>query len=63
MVVRTEGCIYLFEFKLDKSAEDALRQIEEKDYSLPYETDGRKVYKIGVNFSSEKRNIDSWIII
>ena len=62
MVVKTDKYIYIFEFKLDGSAEEALKQIEEKDYALPFESDGRKIYKIGVNFSSEKRNIDSWII-
>ena len=62
MVVKTDRYIYVFEFKLDGSAEEALKQIEEKEYALPFESDGRKIYKIGVNFSSKKRNIDSWII-
>ena len=62
MVVTTDRFVYLFEFKLDKSAKEALDQIEAKDYALPFQTDGRTLFKIGVNFSSEKRNIDDWII-
>lgn len=62
MTVNTSDYIYLFEFKLDKSAEEALKQINEKEYTLPWKFDGRHIIKIGVNFSSEKRNIDSWLI-
>ena len=60
MVVQTADYIYIFEFKLDKSADEALAQIEEKQYALPFANDPRKLYKIGVNFSSETRRIESW---
>ena len=50
------------EFKLDQSAEAALQQINEQQYALPFATDERKLLKIGVNFSSAKRNIDRWIV-
>ena len=50
------------EFKLDGSAEQALQQIGEKQYALPFAADSRKVFRIGVNFSSETRNIDRWIV-
>ena len=50
------------EFKLEGSAEEALKQIEEKQYALPFASDSRKVYKIGVNFSSSTRNIDKWVV-
>jgi hypothetical protein len=50
------------EFKLNGSAEEALQQINDKNYTLPFETDDRHVIKIGVNFSSSTRNIDRWII-
>ena len=63
MVVQTADYIYLFEFKLDKSADEALAQIEEKQYALPFANDPRKLYKIGVNFSSEKRRIESWKVV
>ncbi len=60
MVVQTADYIYLFEFKLDKSVEEALAQIEEMEYALPFAHDPRKLYKIGVNFSSETRRIQNW---
>ena len=62
MVVQTADYVYVMEFKLDGSAEQALQQIEEKQYALPFAADARKVFRIGVNFSSETRNIDRWIV-
>ena len=62
MVVQTADYVYVMEFKLDGSAEQALQQIEEKQYDLPFAADSRKVFRIGVNFSSETRNIDRWIV-
>ena len=59
-IVETQDFVYLFEFKLDKSADEALAQIEEKQYALPYAADARKLYKIGVNFDSKERNITEW---
>lgn len=54
--------VYVMELKLDKSPEEALAQIDSKEYALPWKDDGRKVFKIGINFLSSSRNIDSWII-
>ena len=59
-ILETVAYVYIFEFKLDKSAQAALAQIEEKGYALPYAADKRKIYRIGVNFSSESRNIAAW---
>ena len=59
MVVQTSDYVYLFEFKLDKSAEDALAQIEEKQYTVPLAHEPRKLYKIGVNFSGKSRRVES----
>ena len=59
-VVETERYVYIFEFKLDRSADEALRQIEDRGYARPYESDSRKVYKIGVNFSSETGTVEDW---
>ena len=61
--VETPGYVYIFEFKLDGSAAEALRQIEEKGYARAYEADKRKVFRIGVNFSSETGTIDDWKLI
>ena len=62
LVLQTADYVYVMEFKLDGSAEEALRQIEEKQYALPFAGDSRKVYKIGVNFSSGTRNIEGWVV-
>jgi hypothetical protein len=62
MTVETKDYIYIFEFKLDGTPEEALRQIEEKGYAKPFAMDPRRLYRIGVNFSSEKRGIDEWKI-
>ena len=63
LVLQTDSYVYVMEFKLGGSAEQALQQIEDKQYALPFAKDSRKVYTIGVNFSSETRNIDKWIVI
>ena len=52
-IVEVPDYIYIFEFKLDGSAKEALRQIEEKGYARPYATDRRKLFRVGINFSSE----------
>lgn len=62
MVVKMPDYIYVFEFKMNKSAAEALTQIDTKDYLLPFRADGRKLVKIGANFSNEMKNLDSWII-
>lgn len=59
-IVETPDYIYVFEFKLDGTAEEALQQIEDKGYSRPYETDVRKLYKVGAVFSSETGTISDW---
>ena len=59
-IVETKDNVYIFEFKLDGTAEEALRQIEDKGYAKPYVSDSRKVYKIGVSFSSETGTIEGW---
>lgn len=58
--VETKRFIYLFEFKRDKSALEALEQIETMQYTLPYASDSRTLFKVGVNFSSEKRMLTEW---
>ena len=59
-VVQTKDFIYLFEFKCDKSADEALAQIEEKHYAAPFAADSRKMLKVGVSFSSDEKNIVAW---
>ncbi|MBD5279022.1 MAG: ATP-binding protein [Bacteroides sp.] len=62
LLIETPKYVYVIELKYDHSAETALKQIEERGYSLPYEADGRKIFKIGVSFSSKTRRIESWKI-
>jgi hypothetical protein len=60
-IVETPNFVYIFEFKLDGTAQKALQQIEDKGYARPYEADARTVYKIGANFSSETGTINDWV--
>ncbi|MBR4265981.1 MAG: ATP-binding protein [Bacteroidales bacterium] len=60
-VVKTPQYIYVFEFKLDKPAKEALEQINSKEYTLPFNAGERKLFKIGVSFSSETRKIAEWV--
>ena len=59
-VYETPNNVYIFEFKLDGSIDDALKQIEDKGYAREYAGDSRNIHLIGVNFSSEKVTIDDW---
>ena len=59
-IVETPDYIYIFEFKLDGTADEALLQIEEKGYARPYEADNRPLYRIGVSFSSETGTVSDW---
>ena len=62
VTIQTKDYIYIIELKLDKSAEEALQQIKDNHYALPFQTDARKLYLIGVNFSSETRTVEKWVI-
>ena len=62
IVMQTSQYIYILELKLDKSADVALAQIEEKGYAKPFENDNRQLFKIGINFSTATRRIDDWKI-
>ncbi len=60
-VCRTKDRIYVFEFKVDGSAEDALKQIDDKGYLIPYKAEeGMELVKVGVNISTQTRTIDAW---
>lgn len=60
VTIQTKDYVYILELKVDKSADDALKQIEEKQYAAPFKADPRKLFKIGVCFSSEERGISEW---
>lgn len=60
MIVFMPNTIYVFELKAGGTARQALEQIDQKGYAKPYETDARKVVKIGVSFNKDTRTIDNW---
>ena len=62
LVLKTSDYIYVMEFKLDGTAEEAMAQIEAKGYVSAFARDRRKVVKVGVNFSSETRTIERWVV-
>lgn len=62
VVVRMKEVVYIFEFKFDGTPEEALAQIEDKQYALPYRAEGCPVIKVGVNFDSTTRTIGRWVI-
>ena len=62
LVVWMPEVIYVMELKVNDSAASALRQINERGYVLPYETDGRKIVKVGIRFNPETMSIEEWIV-
>lgn len=60
--LETNDALWIFEFKLNDSAESALAKIEEKKYYQKYLQTKNKITLIGVEFDTEKRNIAHWVI-
>ena len=61
-VLHLPNAIYVFELKYDGSAEEAIKQINDKGYLIPYSAEGKRLYKVGVNYDSTQRTINNWII-
>ena len=61
-VVYMPDAVYVFELKYDGSAEEAIKQIDDKGYLIPYSADGKRLIKVGVNYDSQQRTIGEWII-
>ena len=61
-VVWQKDAIYIFEFKMDGSAKEALEQINSQNYPIAYKNDGRKIVKVGVNYSSTEKQLTEWVI-
>ncbi len=61
-VMHMPDTIYVFELKVDKSADEALAQIDSKGYMLPYRADGKRLVKVGISFDSKQRTIAEWKI-
>ena len=62
VTIQTNDFVYIIELKLDRTAEEALRQIRENGYARPFQLDKRKLYLIGVNFSSQTRTVEDWVV-
>ena len=62
-VLENGGNVFIFEFKRDKSADEALRQIEESYYAKPYEASGKRIVKIGASFSTKESSLVEWKIV
>ena len=61
-VVHMPDAIYVFELKYDGSADDAIKQIDDKGYLIPYSANGKRLFKVGVNYDSQQRTIGEWIV-
>lgn len=63
LLLQTRDYIYIVELKINSTADAALKQIEEKGYAKPFTDDPRKLFKIGVNFSTSDRRIEGWKVV
>ena len=62
IVIKTDDHVYVMEVKLDRPAQEAIEQIDTKNYLLPYTLDGKSLTKIGMSFSTEERNVTEWVM-
>ncbi|MEZ4987089.1 MAG: PD-(D/E)XK nuclease domain-containing protein [Saprospiraceae bacterium] len=62
LVISTGTFLYIMEFKMDGSAQEALAQIKEKDYTAPFANTAQKVFLVGIHFSNEERNWEDWVV-
>ena len=63
ILIKTKDYVYIIEIKTDSTPDEALAQIEEKGYARPFADDPRRIFRVGVNFSTANRRIDGWKII
>ena len=62
MTIETADYVYIFEFKFDKTADEALQQIKDNNYAEPFRASGKKIILVGANFSNKLRNIDNYVV-
>ena len=60
ILLETDDTVYVMELKMDSTPEQALKQIDDKGYAIPWQADEKQVVKIGINFSSKDRTIENW---
>ena len=63
ILIKTKDYVYIIEIKTDSTPDEALAQIEEKGYARPFADDPRRIFRVGVNFSTANRRIDGWKVI
>jgi hypothetical protein len=63
-VITTRDAVYIFEFKMSETAtaEEALEQIDDKGYPVPFTASGKQIVKVGVEFSADERGVKRWVI-
>lgn len=61
-VLHMPDTIYVIELKYDKTADEALYQIDDKGYLIPYTAEGKRLIKVGISYDSDKRTIGEWKI-
>ena len=62
IVMKTDKALYLFELKLNMSAQAAMKQIDLKDYASKFALSGLPIVKVGINFDPERRTIGDWMV-
>ncbi len=63
MVLQTQTDLYVMELKIDRPAAEALAQIDQKGYLLPYSCEGLCLHKMGIAFSTAERTLSGWEIV
>lgn len=63
MTVETPDYLYLMEFKIDGSADEAMKQIDDKEYALAFRHRGKRIIKIGASFDTRSRRLSEWKIL
>ncbi len=62
VILINKDFVYIFDFKVDQDAQTAISQINLQNYAGRYKMDGKKIFKIGANFSSKEKNLTDWIV-
>ncbi|MBQ1780874.1 MAG: AAA family ATPase [Bacteroidales bacterium] len=63
VTIQTRDYVYIMELKVDKTADEALKQIEDNQYAAPFAADPRKLFKVGIRFGSKSKGIDEWKVV
>ncbi|GMO37470.1 MAG: hypothetical protein Ta2B_17170 [Termitinemataceae bacterium] len=61
-VLKVDSYVYVVELKVNGTAEEAIAQINDKNYALSFQEQGKRIIKLGIEFDKEKRNIGRWLL-